>query len=86
MMWPAADCVPRPVLFLSSVQNFAMPVVEMQLAKGGIRLAHVLNSLFASSALKKYTVPRAEFLKNELAEAEAAAAALHKQRPSIALA
>jgi hypothetical protein len=50
------------------LQNFAIPVVEMQLAKGGIRLAHVLNSIFASKNLAKYTVPREEYLRNEAKE------------------
>lgn len=40
----------------------------MQLAKGGIRLAHVLNSIFASKNLAKYTVPREEYLRNEAKE------------------
>ena len=43
--------------------NFAYPVAEMQLAKGGIRLANVVNAIFASESMAQYVVPREEFLR-----------------------
>lgn len=49
----------RCPLFL---QNFAYPVAELQLAKGGIRLANVVNAIFASPSMAEYVVPREEFL------------------------
>lgn len=44
--------------------NFALPVAEMQLAKGGIRLANVVNAIFASESMASYVVPREEYLRN----------------------
>ena len=45
--------------------NFAYPVAEMQIAKGGIRLANVINALFASEAMAEYVLPREQFLRNQ---------------------
>lgn len=45
--------------------QFAIPVVEMQIAKGGIRMANVLNSVFAQASMKRFTGSRAEFQASE---------------------
>lgn len=41
--------------------EFAYPVAEMQLAKGGIRLAHVINAIFDRPDMAEYVVSRDEF-------------------------
>ena len=63
------DCAAPPP------DKFALPVAEMQLAKGGIRLAHVLNSIFDSDNMARFVVPREQFLANKAAAAASAAAA-----------
>ena len=45
--------------------QFALPVVEMQLARGGVRLANVVNAIFALPHMKKYTVDPSEFARNQ---------------------
>jgi len=36
--------------------EFAYPVAELQIARGGVRLANVVNAIFAKSELAEYTV------------------------------
>lgn len=43
--------------------QFALPVAELQIAKGGVRLANVINAIFDSPAMRHYTLPRDEFLR-----------------------
>jgi len=41
--------------------DFALPIVEQQIAKGGVRMANVINSLFAQASMAKYTVDPEEY-------------------------
>lgn len=41
--------------------NFAYPVAELQIARGGIRLANVINAIFALPSMTEYVVTRQEF-------------------------
>jgi hypothetical protein len=47
------------------VFSVLQPVAELQLARGGIRLANVLNSIFAQPSMAEYVVPRDIFRANE---------------------
>lgn len=47
---------------------FALPVAELQIAKGGVRLANVVNAVFNSPAMRHYTLPREEFLRLQEAQ------------------
>jgi hypothetical protein len=40
---------------------FALPVAEVQLARGGVRLANVINAIFSQADMAEYTLPPHEF-------------------------
>lgn len=50
--------------------KFSLPVIEEQIAKGGIRMAHVLNSIFAESKFERFVVSPEEFQQNKEKEKE----------------
>lgn len=64
--------------------KFALPVAEMQLAKGGIRLANVLNSIFDSDNMARFVVPREQFLANKATAAAVTSAAATAVKSTVA--